>query len=140
MPWQAFLLSLFGPFALKGGESLMDMLKIDEPKVAPLALSSSIFSVMAVGIVGRGVPQDGFSGIKECAYAFQHASVSLSTQLLGVVVIVAGTGIFALLVTLLIEKTIGLRVSMEVEAAGLDSAMSQELLINTGEISPTAVN
>lgn len=122
MPWEAFLLSLFGPFILKGGEIVMAMLKIDEPKVAPLALGPSIFSVLAAGIVGNGVKQGGFFGIKEGAYAFQHATVSLAPQVLGVVVIVAGTAVSALIVTLLIEKTVGLRVTADLETAGLDTA------------------
>ncbi|WP_170975692.1 ammonium transporter [Rhizobium sp. FY34] len=123
MPWQAFLLSLFGPFILKGGEMVMAVLKIDEPKVAPLALGPSIFSVLAAGIVGSGVQQGGFFGIKEGAYAFQHATVSLGPQILGIVVIVVGTGVSALIVTLLIERTLGLRVPAALEMAGLDTAV-----------------
>ncbi|MFG1394401.1 hypothetical protein [Xanthobacter agilis] len=122
MPWQALVLSLFGPFILLGGERLLLALGIDEPKVAPLALGPSIFSVLAAGVIGAGVPQGGFFGLKEGAYVFQHATVSLGMQAFGVVVIVGLTAIAALVVTLLLEKTIGIRVDHAHEVSGLDQS------------------
>ena len=125
MPWQAFAISLAGPFILAGGERLLKAVGIDEPKVAPLALGPSIYSVLMAGIVGAGVPQGGFFGIKEGAFAFQHSTVSLGMQVLGLVVIIALTAVTAFIVTYLIEKTVGLPVPHEQEVNGLDQSIWQ---------------
>jgi ammonia channel protein AmtB len=120
LPWQALLISLCGPFILIAGESLLRTLKIDDPKVTPLALGPSVFSVLVAGWVGAGVPQGGFPGITAGPYAFQHAQVSFATQLEGVLMIVAISAIAAFIMSLIIEKTVGLRVSVDVEQRGLD--------------------
>ncbi len=123
MPWQAFAIALLGPFILAGGERLLLAVGIDEPKVAPLALGPSIYSVLMAGIVGAGVPQGGFFGIKDGAFAFQHATVNLGMQVLGLMVIVGLTAVTAFVVTYLIERTVGLRVSAEAEEKGLDVSL-----------------
>lgn len=123
MPWQAFAIALVGPFILAGGERLLVAIGIDEPKVAPLALGPSIYSVLMAGIVGAGVPQGGFFGIKDGAFAFQHAHVSLGMQLFGTIITIVVTAATAFVVTYAIEKTVGLRVSREAEEKGLDAIL-----------------
>jgi ammonia channel protein AmtB len=120
LPWQALVISLCGPFILIAGEALLRRLNIDDPKVTPLALGPSVFSALLAGWVGAGVPQGGFPGITEGPYAFQHAHVSFTTQLEGVLIVVAISAIAALIVSLIIEKTLGLRVPAHVEQRGLD--------------------
>ncbi|MBD1586940.1 ammonium transporter [Pseudomonas typographi] len=120
LPWQALVISLCGPFILIGGEALLRKLKIDDPKVTPLALGPSVFSVLMAGWVGAGVPQGGFPGIADGTYAFQHAHVSFATQLEGVLIVVAISAFAALILSLIIEKTVGLRVSAQAEQRGLD--------------------
>ena len=125
MPWQAFCISLGGPFLLLAGLNLVDKLGIDEPKIAPLALGPAIYSVLMAGIVGAGRPTGGFIGITEGPFAFQHAHISLGMQALGLAIMVPGMAILALTVILLLEKTIGLRVSAAQEDEGLDIAYWQ---------------
>ena len=122
VPWQALVISLFGPFILIGGEALMRRLGIDDPKVAPLALGPSVFSTLLAGVVGAGIAQGGYSGIKDGEFAFQHAHISLGMQLEGVLIVIAISAVAALLVSWLIERSVGLRVSAAVEDAGLDAS------------------
>lgn len=121
MPWQAFCISLAGPFILLGGLNLVGMLGIDEPKIAPLALGPAIYSVLMAGVVGAGRPAGGVLGVTQGAFAFQHAHISLGTQALGLAIMIPGTAIFAFVVIVLLEKTIGLRVSAAEEDMGLDN-------------------
>ncbi|MGE4482562.1 ammonium transporter [Acidocella sp.] len=122
LPWQAFIIALFGPVILYAGEAVLRRFKIDDAKVAPLALGPSVFSAIVAGIIGRGIPQGGYFGLKDGSFAFQHAHISLEMQLLGIAVIVGGTAIIAFIVTVLIEKTIGLRLAEGEEKLGLDAS------------------
>jgi Amt family ammonium transporter len=120
LPWQAFCISLAGPFILLGGLKVVARLGIDEPKIAPLALGPAVYSVLVAGIVGVGRPTGGMMGVTRGAFAFQHAHISLGMQALGLVIMIPATAVVALAVVLLLEKTIGLRVSAAEEDAGLD--------------------
>lgn len=122
MPWQALLISLCGPFILLGGERLLKHLGIDDPKVTPLALGPSLFSVLLAGVVGAGIPQGGYAGITSGEFAFQHAHISLAMQAEGALIVLGLSAVAALLVTLAIKHTVGLRVSSAIEDAGLDAS------------------
>ena len=120
-PWQAFAIAFFGPFVMAAGDGLMRRLGIDEPKIVPLALGPGLYSAVMAGIVGAGRAQGGYFGVTSGAYAFQHAHISVGTQLEGVVLMVAGSALVALLVILVLEKTLGLRVTPAQEDKGLDA-------------------
>ncbi|CAG9262311.1 hypothetical protein [Paraburkholderia caribensis] len=119
-PWQTFVVSLIGPFAMVFVGTLLSKLGVDDPKVAPLTLGPGIVGALAAGIVGGGRPTGGFFEIKTGEYAFQHSHISLQMQGIGVVSVVLGTAIAAVVVLFIIDKTIGLRVSSNKERDGLD--------------------
>lgn len=121
MPWQSFFISLAGPFIVILGEKLLKRLGIDDPKVTPLALGPSIFSTIMAGLVGRGLPVGGYLGIDQGTFAFQHATISLGSQLIGIVVVVSITAVAALAVNFLLDKSVGLRVDAETEIRGMDA-------------------
>ncbi len=122
LPWQAFCISLGGPVILLAGLNLVGKLGIDEPKIAPLAVGPAIYSVLMAGIVGAGRPTGGFMGVTQGAFAFQHAHISLGMQAVGLAIMVPGIVVFAFVIIVLLEKTIGLRVSAAEEDGGLDIA------------------
>jgi ammonia channel protein AmtB len=122
MPWQAMAVAFFAPFVTVGCSKLMVWAKIDEPKIVAIAMGPGIYGALAAGVVGHGLPTGGFFGIASGPYAFQHARISLLEQAIGVVVVVAISLAAAWVVVTLLDKTIGLRVSEDVEDMGLDAA------------------
>jgi Amt family ammonium transporter len=95
------------------GVALMERLKIDDPVGAfPVHGLNGIFGVLAVGIWGV----DGLGLL--------HGGglTQLGIQALGLVACTVWTLPLAFLMFYLIDKTIGLRVSPEVEVAGIDLA------------------
>jgi ammonia channel protein AmtB len=120
-PWVMILVALPAPLIAYGTYRLLHRLKIDETKVVPLVLGTSIYAALMPGVVAAGTASGGFIGIEEGAFTFQHASISIGMQLAGLGVTLAiavGTGLIFILG---LEKTIGLRVSEEEELVGLDS-------------------
>lgn len=142
-PQMAFLLSLPGPFILILGEKVLSVLGIDDPKVVPLALGPSIYSVLVVGLVASGTPQGGYAGITQGPYRFQHAHISFATQLEGVVVVLLITFLTGLVVTSIINKIVGLRVSAEAERVGGDEyywSLSSRQSDTSTQLETTPVN
>jgi ammonia channel protein AmtB len=119
MPWEVFLLSLFGPpvALLTGG--LMRRLRIDEQKVIPLALGPGVVGAIAVGFIEWGTPTGGYPGL-EGAYALQHAEISPWMQLAGVAAVMLVAGVPCYLLCLFFERFGGLRVTEAEEIAGAD--------------------
>ncbi len=122
MPWQAMAVAFFAPFITVGCSKLIAWSKLDEPKITAVALGPGIYGALAVGVVGHGLPTGGFFGITQGPYAFQHAHITVLAQAIGLVVVMAISLGPAWIVVTLLDKTIGLRVSPEVEAMGLDAA------------------
>jgi Amt family ammonium transporter len=93
------------------GVDLMEKLKIDDPVGAfPVHGLNGIFGVLAVGIWGV----DGIGLLHGGGFT------QLGIQAIGLVAAVAWTVPLSFLMFYLIDKTIGLRVSKEVELAGID--------------------
>ncbi|MFF0492581.1 ammonium transporter [Nocardia sp. NPDC004068] len=107
-PWQAGLTALFAPLFMFGVYKLMLRLRLDDSKVVPLTLGPGIYSALVTAAFATGVKQGGYFGL-EGEYGFQHATINLGHQILGVVVFVAVGLLSALVVVVAIEKTIGLR-------------------------------
>lgn len=107
-PWQAALTALFAPLVMFGGYKLMIRLRLDDAKVVPLTLGPGIYSALLTAVFATGVKQGGYFGLTG-KYGFQHATIGFGHQLLGIVVfLVLGLG-SALILTLVVEKTLGLR-------------------------------
>jgi ammonia channel protein AmtB len=74
-----------------------------------------------LGLFKSGTPRGGYFGIEEGAYAFQHGQISLMMQLVGIVVYIGAGVVTALVTALVLKPTIGLKVSDDDMAEGLDS-------------------
>lgn len=118
-PWVIILVSLFGPFVTMLGQAAMLRLRIDDPKVVPLALFNGVTGAILTGFVAWGTKTGGFLGL-EGKYGFQHAEIKPWWQLIGVLVILAIAGIPAYLMALFFERTSGLVVDDAGQDAGLD--------------------
>lgn len=120
LPWQMFLVSLGAPvvawavyeFTLKRG--------LDEHKLFPLFLGAGTYGLLMLGILQAGTPRGGYLGFEEGAYAFQHGEISFLMQLVGTLACLGAGAITAYIVAIALEKTIGLRVSDDDQARGLD--------------------
>jgi ammonia channel protein AmtB len=118
-PWEVLILSGFGPIVALGTAALLRRLRIDEPKVIPLALGPGVVGAIATGFIAWGTKTGGYPGL-EGAYALGHAEITPWMQLAGVAVDVALAAIPCLLICLFFERTTGLRVTEAEEIAGLD--------------------
>ena len=119
-PWQVLILSMFGPLVALGTTALLRRMRIDEPKVVPLALGPGVVGAIATGFIAWGTKTGGYPGL-EGAYALGHAEITPWMQLAGVAVDMAIAGIPCLLICLFFERTSGLRVTEAQELAGLDA-------------------
>jgi ammonia channel protein AmtB len=123
-PWEILLIAAGGAFVVYWTYLLMYRIRIDEKKIVPLALGGGIYGALIAGIVGWGDKTGGYFGLTG-VYAPQHATINLGWQALGVLVTVVIAGVSGLIFIILLEKTIGLRVSPKVEIAGLDESYWQ---------------
>ncbi|HLY55330.1 MAG TPA: ammonium transporter [Stellaceae bacterium] len=121
-PWETLLIGALGPVVMWLTEILVRRSGIDELKIAPLALGPGLLSCLAAGIIGAGTTGGGYFDVEKGAYAYHHAVVSIGMQALGIVGVVGGTAIVALIVVTILDRTIGLRVTPEQEEAGLDAS------------------
>jgi ammonia channel protein AmtB len=120
VPWEMFLVALGGPIVAYLVYEFTQKRNIDEHKLFPLFAGSGIYGLLMVGVLGAGTPRGGYFGITEGAYAFQHGKVGILMQLAGIIVCL-GTGILtAAILTPILKATVGLRVSDEDQATGLD--------------------
>jgi ammonia channel protein AmtB len=118
-PWQAALVAAGAVGAVHVGMKFMERIKVDEMKVVPLTIFGGGFGIIAAGFIAWGEKQGGFFGA-EGEFALQGAQITPWMQILGVVITLAiglGSG---LALVLLLEKTVGLRVSPEAERDGFD--------------------
>nr|WP_246319895.1 hypothetical protein [Nocardioides kongjuensis] len=107
-PWQSGLIALFAPFVVVGGYHLMKKANLDDIKIVPITLGPAIYGALVTGVVANGVKQGGYTGL-DGKYAFQHASIGLAQQAVGVVTFVALGLLSALVVVFIVEKVLGLR-------------------------------
>jgi Amt family ammonium transporter len=120
-PWECAIIAFFGPAAFMLVYELLKRARIDEKKVAPLGLGCGIYGAIVAGFIGNGDKTGGYFGLTG-EYGFQNASISPGWQLAGVGVTVGVALISGLVFIIGLEKTLGLRVSEEVELAGLDAS------------------
>jgi Amt family ammonium transporter len=121
MPWQMFLVSLGAPVVAWLVYEFTFKRRFDEHKLVPLFIGAGSYGLIMLGIFKSGTPRGGYFGIEEGAYAFQHGEISLMMQLVGIVVCVGAGVVTALVTAVILKATIGLRVSDEDMAEGLDS-------------------
>ncbi|MBY6067244.1 ammonium transporter [Leisingera aquaemixtae] len=120
LPWQAFIVGLVAPFAAYAVYEFTLKRGIDEHKLFPLFLGCGTLGMVMLGLFKAGTPRGGYFGIEEGAYAFQHGEISLVMQLIGTAACI-GTGVVtALVLSFILERTVGLKVSEDDQIDGLD--------------------
>lgn len=119
-PWQMFLVALFAPLVAYLVYEWSQRREFDEHKLLPLFVASGAYGIIMVGLVGWGTPQGGYFGLDAGPYAFQNAEVNVLWQLAGLVVAVAMGLVTAAVLAFVLERTIGLGVSEQVQVEGYD--------------------
>jgi Amt family ammonium transporter len=119
-PWQMFLVALFAPVVAYAVYEWSQRREFDEHKLLPLFVASGAYGIIMVGLVGWGTAQGGYFGLDSGPYAFQNAEVNVLWQLVGLVVAVAMGLVTAAVLAFILERTIGLGVSEEVQVEGYD--------------------
>jgi ammonium transporter, Amt family len=119
-PLGILVISMIAPVVVYGGYLLMQKLRIDDKKIVPLALFGGVYAALAAGIAGSGKATGGYFELENGAYAFQHATITIGHQLVGVGATLGISLITGLVLIIGLEKTIGLRVDREAEIEGLD--------------------
>jgi Amt family ammonium transporter len=117
--WECVLVGALGPLVGLGTAALLRKVRIDEPKVVPLALGPGIVGALLTGFLEWGTRTGGYIGL-EGKYAPGVAHITPWWQLAGVVATMLVAGVPALVMCLIFEKLGGLRVTEEVEIVGLD--------------------
>lgn len=118
-PIESLIFGAIGPVVALATAKLVHRMGIDEPKVVPLALGPGIVGAVLVGFTHWGTATGGFPGLAG-QYAVGHAQITPWWQLAGVLTTMAVSGIPALILCLVFEKSGKLRVSHEAEVVGLD--------------------
>jgi ammonia channel protein AmtB len=119
-PLGILVISMIAPVVVYAGYLLMQKLRIDDKKIVPLALFGGVYAALAAGIAGAGEPTGGYFELENGAYAFQHATINIGHQLVGVGATLGISAITGLVLIVGLEKTIGLRVDRDKEIEGLD--------------------
>ncbi len=125
----AAIIGLVSGFLVCFGVWLLDYkLKIDDPVGAvAVHFCNGIWGTIAVGLFANGEGQNGGvaavkgTGSGALGLFYGGGLAQLGVQLLGIVSVLAWTGVTISLTFLIIKKTIGLRVSAHEEIVGLDA-------------------
>ena len=108
-PWDMFLVALAPPLVAYAVYEWTQRRKWDEHKLTPLFLGAGSFGLIIVCLINWGTEQGGYLGIESGDYAFQHASINVLWQLLGIVVSIGFGVVTAAVLAPILERTIGLR-------------------------------
>jgi ammonium transporter, Amt family len=122
-PWQAFLVALGAPFAAYAVYEFLGRRLVDEHKLLPVFAAAGTYGMIMVGLIAWGTKQGGYIGIEEGTYAFQNAEINVGWQLIGIAVVFGAGVVTAAVLSFIFERTIGLRVSDDDQAAGLDQGL-----------------
>jgi ammonia channel protein AmtB len=115
-----FLVALGAPIVAYAVYEFTQKRNIDEHKLFPLFIGAGVYGLLMVGLLEAGTPRGGYVGITEGAYAFQHGEIGIVMQIVGIVVCL-GTGmVTAAVLSPILKATVGLRVSDDDQAKGLD--------------------
>lgn len=120
VPWQMFLVALGAPVVAYLIYEFMQKRNIDEHKLLPLFAGVGSYGLIMTGLLHIGVPRGGYLGIEEGAYAFQHGEIGVLMQVVGIVVSLGFGIITALVMSFIFKHTIGMDVSDDAQAEGLD--------------------
>ncbi len=128
-PWASALTgAIAGILVVIGVEFIEKVLKIDDP-VGAIGVHgiSGMFGALACGLFSR-----------DTGYFTTGDPGQLAVQVIGVLAIAAWVGTTMTILFVILKKTIGLRVPLEEEIAGLDSAENGLLSMHTGFLPSSA--
>lgn len=120
VPGQTFLVALGAPVVAFVVYEYLQKRQIDDHKLIPLFVGAGSYGLIMVGILEAGTPRGGYLGIEEGAYAFQHGQIGIVMQVVGIVLCLGAGAVTAAVLAWILERTTGLRVSEDDQAAGLD--------------------
>lgn len=120
LPWQMFLVALGAPLVAYAVYEYTIKRQIDEHKLFPLFIGAGSYGLIMVGLIKAGTPRSGYLGFEEGAYAFQHAEIGIVMQLVGIAVCIGLGAVTAAVLSFILERTVGMKVSEDDQAAGLD--------------------
>jgi Amt family ammonium transporter len=120
VPWQMFLVALGGPIVAYVVYEFTQKRNIDEHKLFPLFAGSGVYGLLMVGLLKSGTPRGGYFGITEGEYAFQHGEIGILMQIVGIVVCLGMGIVTAAILSPILKATVGLHVSDDEQAEGLD--------------------
>jgi Amt family ammonium transporter len=120
VPWQMFLVALGGPIVAYVVYVFTQKRNIDEHKLFPLFAGSGVYGLLMVGLLKSGTPRGGYFGITEGEYAFQHGEIGILMQIVGIVVCLGMGIVTAAILSPILKATVGLHVSDDEQAEGLD--------------------
>eukprot|EP01065_Artemidia_motanka_P042103 TRINITY_DN558_c0_g1_i2.p1 TRINITY_DN558_c0_g1~~TRINITY_DN558_c0_g1_i2.p1 ORF type:complete len:600 (+),score=203.61 TRINITY_DN558_c0_g1_i2:154-1800(+) len=121
--WAAIVIGLIGGVVYFGASELLEMLKVDDPLSAwPVHGACGVWGCLAVGIFAQGRNIERAYSASDPDLDAVARGAQFAIQLCGVVAIVGWTVGCCLPMFMLIDKTIGMRVSLAVEDKGLDVA------------------
>jgi ammonia channel protein AmtB len=123
VPWQMFLVAMGGPIVAYVIYEAMQKRGIDEHKLLPLFAGVGSYGLIMTGLLHIGVARGGYVGIEEGAYAFQHGEIGVLMQLVGIVVCLGMGMLTAAVLSFILPRTIGMHVSDEDQAEGLDKVI-----------------
>jgi ammonia channel protein AmtB len=121
-PWECLLISILGPVTAYITQRLILAARIDDPKIGPLALGPGIVGALMAGLVGWGTHTGGYFGITKGTYAFQHGTINIGWQAIGVVVTLVISVGSAWIMSAILGRFGSLRISEADELAGLDAS------------------
>lgn len=120
VPWQMFLVAMGAPIVAYVIYETLQKRKIDDHKLLPLFAGVGSYGLIMTGLLHIGVPHAGYLGIEEGPYAFQHGEIGVVMQLVGIAVCLGMGMLTAWVMSFILNNTIGMRVSDEDQAEGLD--------------------
>lgn len=120
VPWQMFLVAMGAPLVTYVIYEALQKRNVDDHKLLPLFAGVGSYGLIMTGLLHIGVPRGGYVGIEEGAYAFQHGEIGVVMQLVGIVVCLGMGMLTAWILAVVLKNTIGLTVSEEDQAEGLD--------------------
>jgi ammonium transporter, Amt family len=119
-PWQMFLVALAAPLVAYAVYEWTQRREIDEHKLIPLFLGVGSYGILAVGLIKWGTAGGGYFGVDSGDYAFQNAEVNVLWQAIGLAVCIGAGLLTGWVMSAILERTTGLRVSEDIQVAGYD--------------------
>jgi len=124
-PWAAFLIGGVAGFLVQGAMNFLERKRIDDPTGAAAVHGvSGAWGAIAVGLFANGSVGYGFNGVTTPGGVrglfFGGAWHQLAAQVLGAITCFVVVYILAYVCINLVQRIVGLRVSLAIESSGLD--------------------